>query len=224
MIDITAALKFGIAATAAVVLVRQCRKPRWWVGQVYARVMNSTHDRLTNWGLDHLAIGARDAILDVGCGGGATIQRLRARAPQSHVSGVDYSDASVAVARQTNSNDIAAGTVDIQQASVSHLPFPDNTFNVVTGVETHYYWPNLAQDLAEVRRVLKPGGRVANLAEAYAGMRFGVIEATAMRVLGTKLFTMEEHRQAMVGYLIANPAYVQYFKDYDVAAGLAKEA
>jgi hypothetical protein len=33
-----------------------------------------------------------------------------------------------------------------------------------------------------------------------------------------------EHRQAMVGYIIANPAYVQYFKDSNVAAGLAKEA
>lgn len=33
-----------------------------------------------------------------------------------------------------------------------------------------------------------------------------------------------EHRQAMVGYILANPAYVQYFKDSNVAAGLAREA
>ena len=201
-------------------MVRQCRKPRWWVGQLYAGVMNRTHDRLTKWGLDHVAIGVRDNILDVGCGGGATIQRLLARAPQGHVSGVDYSDASVAVAKRTNAAEIAAGTVDVQQASVSHLPFPDNTFNVVTGVETHYYWPNLTQDLAELRRVLKPGGRVAILAEAYADMRFGLIEASVMRVLGTKLLTIEAHRQAMVDAgLVACEVFEERGKGWICAIG-----
>jgi len=57
--------------------------------------------------------------------------------------------------------------VDIRQGSVSAMPFTDEIFDAVTAVETHYYWPNLVSDLKEVRRVLRPGDRLAIIAEAY---------------------------------------------------------
>jgi len=40
-------------------------------------------------------------------------------------------------------------------------------FDIVTAVETHYYWPNLATNVKEILRVLKPGGTFALIAEAY---------------------------------------------------------
>ena len=79
------------------------------------------------------------AILDVGWGGGETVRKLAASAPGGKVVGLDYSAASVAVSRNTNANDIAAGRVQIVQGSVATLPFPDCTFDDVTAVETHYY-------------------------------------------------------------------------------------
>jgi ubiquinone/menaquinone biosynthesis C-methylase UbiE len=54
------------------------------------------------------------------------------------VFGVDFSEASAATARETNQRAIAEARVDIEQASVSQLPFPDATFDLVTAVETHY--------------------------------------------------------------------------------------
>ena len=62
--------------------------------------------------------------------------------------------------------------MEIRQASVSALPYRDATFHLVTAVETHYFWPDLAADLAEVRRVLRPGGRFLLLAEVYDTPRF----------------------------------------------------
>jgi hypothetical protein len=50
-------------------------------------------------------------------------------------------EASVAMAREINARAIAEGRVDIRQGSVSHLPFPNATFDVAIAVETHYYWP-----------------------------------------------------------------------------------
>ena len=61
------------------------------------------------------------------------------------------------------------GRVDIQNSSVSSLSFPDNMFDLVTAVNTYYYWPNLVDDLKEVLRVLKPGGKLMILGEAYKG-------------------------------------------------------
>jgi len=56
---------------------------------------------------------------------------------------------------------------------VSQLPFPDDKFDLVTAVETHYYWPDLVADLQEIRRVLKPGGEIVlvNHLGAEAGLR-----------------------------------------------------
>src|SRR5262249_21321757 len=88
------------------------------------------------------------------------------------------------------------------QASVSHLPFPDATFDVVTAVETHYYWPDFAGDLREVRRVLKPGGQVAIIAETYKGRRFDLVYRPAMWMLRATYLTAGEHRDvlAAAGY------------------------
>jgi len=192
------------------VLIRQLRKPMWWPGRILARHMNSSHFSLTTWGLGHLQLSPESVILDVGCGGGRTIQQLALRAPNGKVYGIDYSNASVAVARQTNDAAIASGQVDIQQGSVSSLPFAADSFDVVTAVETHYYWPNLVADLREVRRVLRPTGRVAIVAEAYRGKRFGEADALAMRLLGAKLLSADEHRDAL---LAAGFADVSVFED-----------
>lgn len=190
--------RIGIGALASVALARQCRKPVWWPGQLFAHVMNRSHRSLTEWGLTHVTVGPRDTILDVGCGGGKTIQRLLELAPEGKVYGVDYSAASVAVAKRTNAVPIAAGRAEVQQASVSNLPFPSRTFDVVTAVETHYYWPDLQVDLEEIRRVLKPGGRVVIIAEAYRGKRFGAVDVAAMRVIGAGLLTIDQHRDTLV--------------------------
>ena len=74
-----------IAAALAVVLVSQVRKPHRWVGRPFLWLMNRSHSPVTNWGLRHATIGKQFTILDVGCGGGATVQKLAAMAPDGRV-------------------------------------------------------------------------------------------------------------------------------------------
>lgn len=162
-----------------------------------ARVMNIQHSGLTDWGLAHLSIEKHFTVLDVGCGGGRTIEKLASLASTGKVFGIDYSPASVAVARSTNAPSIAAGRVDVQQGSVSHLPFPDDTFDAVTAVETHYYWPDFVRDLREIRRVLKPGGRLVIIAETYKGRRFDFIYRPVMMLLRATYLTPAEHNDAL---------------------------
>jgi SAM-dependent methyltransferase len=121
---------------------------------------------------------------------------MAALASRGHVSGIDYSDASVAEARAVNQAEIAAGRVDIQLGSVSRLPFADGTFDLVTAVETHYYWPNLVEDLREVLRVLKPGGSLVLIAETYKGQAFGLAVRLPMMLLRAKYLTVDEHSEA----------------------------
>ena len=99
--------------------------------------MNSRHSKLTDWGLQHIRIENHFTILDVGCGGGRTISKLAALATRGKVYGIDHSEESVAATRTTSSQLIDFGRVEVGHASVSQLPFPDNAFDLITGVETH---------------------------------------------------------------------------------------
>ncbi len=145
------------------------RKPAGRFGRLLMRVMNVSHDPMTAWGLSHLTIGKRATILDVGCGGGRTIHKLAGAAPDGKVYGIDYSAESVTVSRLTNKEFVQRGCVDIQQGSVSRLPFPESQFDLVTAVNTHYFWPDLVADMLEIRRVLKPGGKFIIISSVYAG-------------------------------------------------------
>jgi SAM-dependent methyltransferase len=62
--------------------------------------MNSSHSKLTDWGLKHISIENYGTILDVGCGGGRTVSKLAAISTQGKVYGIDYSDESVAATKK----------------------------------------------------------------------------------------------------------------------------
>lgn len=147
----------------------QCQRPTGWIGRVVLWSMNRRHSGVTDWGLGHLSIRESDTILDVGCGGGRTVAKLAALAPNGVVHGIDYAPASVAAARRQNRQLIELGRVSIQEASVAELPFANDTFDLVTAIETHFWWQDLNRGLRESFRVLKPGGRMAVIAEFYNG-------------------------------------------------------
>lgn len=82
--------------------------------------------------------------------------------------GVDHSRGAVAESTSSNSALIGSGRVEIQLASVSHLPFKDDEIDVATAFETRHYWPDPVNDLKEILRVLKPGGTLLVATEAYS--------------------------------------------------------
>jgi ubiquinone/menaquinone biosynthesis C-methylase UbiE len=166
--------------------------------------MNASHSKLTDWGLQHISIESHHTILDVGCGGGRTVSKLAAMAAQGKVDGVDYSEESVAASKRTNARWIELGRAEVRQGSVSQLPFADGMFDVVTAVETHFWWPNLPGDMREVLRVIKPGGRLVLIAEIYKGantVAARLAEKYASRS-GMALLSVDEHRE-----LLTNAGY-----------------
>ena len=148
------------------------RKPTGRVGRFLIRAMNIRHSQMTNWGLSHLSIGKQDTILDIGCGGGGTVHELAKIATNGKVYGVDFSDESVMVSRMTNRRLVQMGHVEIQQSSVSCLPFSDSMFDLVTAVNTHNYWPDLVADMQEILRVLKPDGKLIIIGSVYEGGKY----------------------------------------------------
>jgi len=177
--------------------VNQFSKPTGWLGRYALWRMNSYHSKLTDWGLQHVAIESRFTILDVGCGGGRTVSKLAAIAAQGKVYGIDHSGESVAATKKMNARWIELGRVELRLGSVSQLPFSDGVFDLVSAVETHFFWPDLPADMREVWRVLKPRGTLIIVSEAYKGAKkiAGKSAEKYIPPTGMKLLTVDEHRE-----------------------------
>ncbi|KAF5040804.1 tRNA (mo5U34)-methyltransferase [anaerobic digester metagenome] len=134
-------------------------KPRGFWGRKTMRDMNKSHSDLTDWGLSFLNFGEDDVILDIGCGGGRTVQKL-ATQTKGKVYGIDHAPTAVTKSLWINKKAVDKGQVGIVEATVSALPFGVDTFTKVTAIETVYFWPDLVNDLKEVRRVLKKDGQL----------------------------------------------------------------
>jgi SAM-dependent methyltransferase len=98
-----------------------------------------------------------DEVLDVGCGSGAFLVQHAGQVRR--VAGIDLSDIQIDLARRHLADRIAAGTADIVRGDASVLPWPDASFTAVTCMAAFEVFPDPAQVLAEVFRVLRPGGR-----------------------------------------------------------------
>jgi ubiquinone/menaquinone biosynthesis C-methylase UbiE len=145
-------------------LFTNCAHPKGRMGRVMLKFMNASHGPLNNWGLDLVKVQDGWTMLDIGFGGGASLKRMLKRSKGGMVYGIDISEESVEKARKLNA-DVLDKQIFIQQGSVTELPYDDWKFDLVTAVETVYFWPNLPECIKEVYRVLKPGGRFAIMVE-----------------------------------------------------------
>jgi SAM-dependent methyltransferase len=193
---------------------RQCQRPSGWFGRIVLWSMNRRHSKLTDWGLGHLAIRDDDTVLDVGCGGGRTVGKLAELAPRGRVYGIDYAPTSVAAARNENRRLIAAGRVRIQEASVSDLPFAEGTFDLVTAIETHFWWQELNAGMREAFRVLKPGGRMAVIAEFYNGGRHAKYADRLGRWTTMAILDVDQHKT-----MLTDAGFAEVELDEDAARG-----
>ena len=107
----------------------QCARPEGLLGRVMLRFMIFGHAPLTNWGLGFVAFHD-----------GMTMKHLLKRSSGSKVYGIDISEESVIKAKKVNKQ-LLGSRVFVEQGSADRLPWGNQTFDVVTAVETVYFWP-----------------------------------------------------------------------------------
>jgi SAM-dependent methyltransferase len=167
---VTAAIEYGVsrAGLAAVrVLDRdvigQAHHPRGAAGRVTAWEMahRPSNRQRSRWVVSLLDIHPADRVLELGFGPGVAIAAL-ARAGAAHVYGVDHSGVMLRQASRRNAAAIRAGRVTLIRASADQLPPAlDGPFDAILAVNSLGFWPAPGQRLAELRRRLAPGGRMA---------------------------------------------------------------
>jgi SAM-dependent methyltransferase len=132
---------------------------------LYERMMGNWSRRVGELFLDWLAPNPGLRWVDVGCGNGAFTERLVARCSPAEVQGVDPSEGQLAYARTRP----GIANAQFSQGNAMALPFADNRFDAATMALVIFFVPDPAKGVAELARVLDPGGTAA----AYAWDMFG---------------------------------------------------
>jgi SAM-dependent methyltransferase len=191
--------------------IQNVRKPQGLGGSIMLSIMTFGHKGLSQWGRNQVSISPTDHILDVGCGSGYNIEKMLQAATTGRVCGLDYSELCVSQSIARNRSAVTAGRSVIKLGSVTQIPWPANSFDLVTSFECVYFWPSLLDGLCDIHRVLKPGGKVLLVNEISRDndSLMGRLKNWWMDYLDMKVYSGEELKAALSKAGFANAEYLR---------------
>lgn len=151
----------------------------WLLGGLYRRMAADLANTLAGV--------AEPAVLEVGPGPGHLAVELARRVPGLRLAGVDVDPAMVAQATARARREGLDHRLDFVVGAVATMPFPDGSFDLVTSsFSVHHWGPDAAGGFAEIRRVLRPGGRVIvyDLPDAWGRFETGAPGLAAAAAAG----------------------------------------
>ncbi|MET4700970.1 ubiquinone/menaquinone biosynthesis C-methylase UbiE [Constrictibacter sp. MBR-5] len=153
------------------ILLRMFGRPRGLLGRIGGWIMARMNDDAGAWAVGLLEVGPADRVLEIGFGPGVALKRLSGLVTKGRIAGVDVSTRMMAQAKARNAAAIRRGRVELHRGVAESLPFAEASFEKVLAVNSVQVWSDAAAGLAEVRRILVPGGQVALCFTRHAGQR-----------------------------------------------------
>ena len=170
----------------------QFGNPQGEDGRKVLEAMNDHHVPLWDWCLSKMPKGMDGFVLDIGCGGGGFINRMSERYPFAMFFGVDISEDALGMTLDTNREMSDEGGLELHLASVDDLPFEEGSFDLVTAMETYFFWPDLGKALEEVSRIVSPGGVFVIGSEMGVESFDDPYVADSLRDYGTRLVSNDD--------------------------------
>ena len=129
--------------------------------------------------LEALRLRTGERVLDIGTGPGFLAHEMADRVGQAgEIFGVDTSDAMLGLARQRCSEQ---PQVHFKTGNATQLPVPDASFDVAVSVQVYEYVREVDVALAEMYRVLKPGGRAAIISTDWKSIAWNASDEQRMQ-------------------------------------------
>ena len=153
------------------ILMRMFGRPEGVLGRLGGVILVRANRSFAAEVVALLDVGASEKILEVGFGPGVGIELLARTAPAGKVAGIDPSEEMVRQATARNAAAIRTGMVDLRRGTVERMPFGDDAFDLALAINSMQVWPDVDAGLREIRRVLRPGGRIALAFTPRSGSR-----------------------------------------------------
>ena len=204
----------------------QVTKPTGFFGKILARGMAWGHKDFYENTAKVLDLRHDDKYLEIGFGSGLFIKKYVSDV--SRIAGLDYSEDMVKLASSINKDLIELGRAEFRQGDVSSIPWNDNEFSVVVGIETFFFWPEPAASLREIYRVLIPGGRL--IIEMAYNKDDGLDHTKHIKKYKLKLYGADEMKELLEEADFSDIAIDYYkgfkipFKGYIVPKGMIVKA
>ncbi|CDX16568.1 Methyltransferase type 11 [Mesorhizobium sp. ORS 3324] len=131
----------------------------------YEQIMGRWSRRLAPLFVDFAGLAGGERILDVGCGTGSLTFELAKSAGLAEIQAIDFSPVFVEAARERNTDP----RITFSQADATVLPFEDNAFDRALALLVLHFVPEAGKAVAEMRRVVRPGGVVAAVVWDHLG-------------------------------------------------------
>lgn len=143
------------------ILMRAFGRPQGMLGRLGGFIMARTNRNIAARAIALLDVQPHDSVLEIGFGPGVGIELVASMLSSGRVAGVDASAEMVEQARVRNAEALKTGRVELRRGSVETLPFEHETFDKALAINSMQVWPDAVAGLREIRRVMKPGGRMA---------------------------------------------------------------
>jgi len=138
--------------------IPQSMHPHGFKGRVFGWFMDRFNARTQDFVLSRLEVQPSDRVLEIGFGTGRLVRKLARKAREGFIGGIDPSELMLHRAERRTRRFRKRGRVELKLGEAAALPWPDASFDKVTALHCFQFWADPAHDLAEVQRVLKPGG------------------------------------------------------------------
>jgi len=142
-------------------IAKQLSSPKGFGGNIVSFFMNRQVRPMYEETICLLSLSGGEKVLDIGCGNGYVLNMI-AKQYEGIFTGIDISESIIQKAAQRNRLFIKNGKMTFSCQDLGAMPFGDESFDRVYTINTVYFWDNLAHNMTEVNRVLKPGGIFVN--------------------------------------------------------------
>ena len=142
------------------IFAEQLRQPKGLLGKLAGHLMARMDKPSNDWAISLMNIQPDDHLLEIGFGPGMAIKKVSEIASNGFVAGIDFSETMLEQARKVNASAIESGLVELKYGEVSSIPYGDELFDKVFGINIMYVLPDLQKAIKEMWRVLKPAGQI----------------------------------------------------------------
>ncbi len=160
-------------------IASQLRQPHGEHAVEIGKKMNVSNLHINLNTIEALELQDNDNILEIGMGNGLFVKDVLSKANALHYAGCDFSESMIEESGKYNSDYVKSGQASFHLTNASQLPFEKEVFDKVFTINTIYFWENTTQVLSEIRRVLKPDGKITiairpkSLMDHYPFVKYG---------------------------------------------------